>query len=75
MSILIEKANYLVKMNIMLNMWHVWHPCTDLFNLINAIKINHLYMIESDFDVYLDDVAILKQNWLVFKLNLSRVLL
>lgn len=53
------KNSYLIKIDNMLNMCHMWHSC-GIFNLINVAKINHLDTIDYDCDVTFYDVAILK---------------
>jgi hypothetical protein len=45
------------------NMCHMWHPhgTTQLYyNVIDVIKISHLYMNDYDNVATFDDVAILK---------------
>jgi hypothetical protein len=58
------KTSYLIKTYIMLDTWCMSHDThvvlSDLTNVINVLKINHLYMIDYDYNVTFDDVAILK---------------
>jgi len=68
MSILTRKFTYLIKTNIMLNTWCIWHSqgYFDFINVINALKISHLNMTDSDYNFIFNDMALLKQYKLLF---------
>lgn len=68
MSILTRKIIYLIKTNSMLNTWCIWHSrgFFDFINVINALKISHLNITDSDYNFNFNDMALLKQDKILF---------
>ncbi len=65
MSILIEKARYLIKMDTIWEIWHIWHPC-GIVHLM-WLKINHIDMTNYDTNVhplpiYFGEIAIVGKD-------------
>jgi hypothetical protein len=69
------QTSYLVKLNTLLRCMHIWHlvgffKLTNVINVIK-IKINHINMIDYNYNVTFNDVEIFKY-FLHFKTKLLR---